>query len=181
MAVTARKLTMADFERIPADGFRHEIIEGEEYMTPVPTPEHQSVIVNLTMILSSHAARGNLGRVLVAPTDVVLSEHDVVEPDLLFVARERLGIIGPRNLQGAPDLVVEVSSPSTAAIDRGPKRALYERAGVSEYWIVDLLARTVEVHELGSPRRVRIYKEGQSFESAILPGLPVRVDGVFAA
>lgn len=179
MAIAAKKLTYADFEKIPADGFRHEIIEGEECMTPAPNPDHQSVIVKLTALLWSHVTARKLGRLFVAPTDVVLSDHDVVEPDLFFITQDRVQIIGPKNIQGAPDLVIEVSSPSTAGFDRGSKQALYDRHGVREYWIVDLPARTVEIREFGSPRRVRVYKEGQSFESALLPGLTVRLADLF--
>lgn len=180
MATTTRKLTYADYEKIPADGFRHEIVEGEEYMTPAPNPDHQTVVLKVARRLSDHAEAHHLGRVFVAPTDVVLSKHSIVEPDVFFVSQDRTGMIGAKNIRGAPDLVVEASSPSTSAFDRGAKRDLYAKSGVREYWIIDLAAQTVELQEFGSPRRVRIYKEGQSFESALLPGLTVRVDDVFS-
>lgn len=180
VATTVRKLTYADYAKIPADAFRHEIVEGEEFMTPAPNPDHQTAVLNVGGMLRNHAHVAGLGRVFVAPTDVVLSDHDVVQPDVLFIARDRIGIIGPKNIQGAPDLVVEVTSPSTSSFDRGAKRDLHLRTGVREYWIVDLAARTIELHEFGSPRRVRVYKEGQSFESTLLPGLTVRVDDVFS-
>jgi Uma2 family endonuclease len=179
MVIAARKLTYADYEKIPPDGFRHEIIEGEELMTPAPNPSHQTALLNIARVLADHAKARKVGRVFVAPTDVVLSEHDIVEPDVFFIAEARAGIIGPKYIEGAPDLVVEVISPSTASHDRGAKRALYDRAGVREYWIVDLPARTVEILEFGSPRRTRVYQEGQSFETAVLPGLTVRVDDLF--
>ena len=176
--VSARKLTYSDYEKIEADGFRHELIEGEEFMTPAPNPDHQTVLLNIASLLRAHILPQKLGRVFVAPTDVVLSEHDVVEPDVFFITEPRTRIIGPKNIQGPPDLVVEILSPSTAAEDRGPKLALYDRAGVREYWIVDLPARTVEIREFGDTRRTRTYKEGQSFESALLPGLTVRLDEI---
>ena len=178
-SVAARKLTYADYEKIPADGFRHEIIEGEEFMTPAPNPDHQTAVVRITRLLGNHVEAQKLGRVFVAPTDVILGEHDIVEPDVFFIAEARAGIIGPRNIQGAPELVVEVSSPSTSAFDRGAMLALYDRAGVREYWIVDLSTRTVEIREFGETRRTRTYKEGQAFESALLPGLTVRLDNIF--
>ncbi len=178
---TARKLTYADYEKIPADGFRHEIIEGEEFRTPAPNPDHQTIVLCIAALLRSHVLLKNLGRVFVAPTDVVLSPHDIVEPDLFFIAREHLSIIGPNNIQGAPDLAVEVLSPSTAGQDRGAKAGLYERGGVREYWIVDGASRTVEVREFGSPRRTRAYREGQSFESDLFPGLRMSLEDIFSA
>lgn len=180
MSTNVRLLTYADYLRLPADGFRHEIIDGEEFMTPAPTPEHQLVVTNVVTLLSTHVGRKKLGRVLVAPTDVVLSEHDVVEPDVLFVANDRLSIIGPDSIAGAPDLVVEVLSPSTATVDRGRKLALYARSGVKECWIADPAARIVEIHEFGSPRRTRAYRGDQEFRSDLFPRLVVRVGALFA-
>lgn len=179
MRSETKKLTYADYEMMPADGFRHEILDGEELMTPAPNPDHQAVVVNLTALLRDHTKARRLGRVFVAPTDVVLSEHDLVQPDLLFVAETRAHIVGSKNIEGAPDLVIEVLSPSTETVDRVQKRALYDRSGVREYWMVDLASKTVEIHEFGSPRRTRVYKEGQHFESVVLPGLTVRLTDIF--
>lgn len=179
MKTAARKLTYADYARIPEDGCRHEIIGGEECMTPAPTPDHQTSLFNLTRLVGNHVVAHALGRVLAAPIDVVLSRHDIVQPDLLFVSRKRVSIIGPKNVREAPDLVVEVLSPSTASLDRGSKLKLYDRAGVREYWIVDLGARTVEVHEFGRTRRTRVFQEGQSFASEFLPGLSIAVSSIF--
>lgn len=181
MATTVRKLTYADYEKMPTDGFRHEIIEGEEYMTPAPSLDHQTAVVNLSRILSNHVVSRKLGRVFVAPTDVLISEHDIVEPDVLFVSESRRSILTEKNIKGAPDLVIEVLSPSTAAEDRGPKLALYDRSGVREYWIVDLGGHTLELREFGSPRRTRVYNEGQSFESVLLPGLTIQLAEIFSS
>ncbi len=181
MAIAARKLTYADYAKIPPDHHRHEIIGGEEFMTPAPIPDHQTVIVNLAALLKRYVAKARLGRVFVAPIDVILSRHDIVQPDVLFISATRASIVRRKYLRGAPDLAIEVISPSTASIDRGVKRALYVRGGVREYWIVDLPERSIEIHEFGSPRRVRIFQEGQSFESALLPGLRIRVDDLFQA
>lgn len=182
MATAARKkLTYADFAKLPADDSRHEVIDGEEFMTPSPNLDHQAIVSKLVRILGNHVEAANLGHLFAAPTDVLLSRHDIVEPDLVFVSRRRSGILKKKNIQGAPDLVVEVSSPSTAALDRTDKRSLYERSGIREYWIVDLFARTVEIREFGPRRRVRIYKEGQAFASSVLPGLQVEVSALFRA
>jgi Uma2 family endonuclease len=180
MVTTAKKLTYADYEKIPADGFRHEIIEGEEYMTPAPNLDHQTVVLNVAALLRAYVLLKKLGRVFVAPTDVVLSPIDIVEPDVVFVSENHSSILAGKNIQGPPDLVIEVLSPSTATEDRGPKLALYDRAAVREYWMMDVANRTVEVREFGSPRRSRVYKEGQSFESALIPGLTIRLEDIFS-
>lgn len=99
-----------------------------------PTPEHQFLLGDLHILLGSFVREHGLGRVAAAPLDVVLSRHDIVEPDLLFVSKERLEIVGEKYLQGAPDLVVEVLYPSTRRRDLGQKRARYEALGVKEYW-----------------------------------------------
>jgi len=147
-----KKMTYEDYARIPADGKRHEIIEGEWYMTPAPDVWHQRASRKLERILDEHVTRHKLGEVFYAPIDVVISQVDVVQPDIIFVSTARSAIVGDKNIQGAPDLAIEILSPSTQSIDRGEKRQLYERAGVLEYWMVDAAARTVEIHEFGSPR-----------------------------
>ena len=179
MRSPAKRLTYEDYERIPADGDRHEIIAGEEIVTPAPEIPHQRTSRMLAGILDAWVVQHGLGEILYAPVDVVLSPEDVVQPDIVFVSTGRASIITRKNIQGAPDLVVEISSPSTAAIDRGAKGALYDRAGVAEYWIVDLTARIVEVRELGDPRRTRVIDEHRSFESALFPGLSIRVHDIF--
>ena len=179
MATTIKKLTYADYEKFPADRFRHEIIDGEEWSTPTPYINHQAAVGSLLCILANHASAHNLGQVLVAPTDVLLSEHDIAQPDVLFVSRKRASILTEANIQGAPDLVVEVLSLWSIALDRGPKLALYERSGILEYWIVDPASKTAEIREFGTTRRTRVYKEGQSFESALLAGLSVKLADVF--
>ncbi len=179
MATTVKKLTYADYEKIPADGFRHEVIEGEEFMTPPPSTDHQTAVGNTFRLISNHVSGGKLGRVFVAPTAVVFSNHDVVEPDVLFVSKRNARIITPKNIQGAPDLVVEVLSPSTAANDRGPKLAMYDKMGVREYWMVDPVAKMIEIHEFRSPRRTRSYDGDQSFQSELLPDLAIRLEDIF--
>lgn len=180
MATTVKKLTYADYEKMPADGFRHEIIEGEEFMTPPPGTDHQTVVLNLAALLRAHVVSHKLGRVFVAPTAVVFSKHDAVEPDVFFISKARASIITSKNIQGAPDLVVEVLSPSTASNDRGPKLATYDRGGVREYWIVDPTAKTVEIREFGNPRRTRAYQDDQSFKSELLSGLTMRLEDIFS-
>jgi Uma2 family endonuclease len=179
MVTTVKKLTYADYEKIPADGFRHEVIEGEEFVTPPPSTDHQTSVVNLTRILGNHITLKKLGRLFVAPTAVALSKYNTVEPDVFFVSKANARIITPKNIQGAPDLVIEVLSPSTAANDRGPKLAMYDKMGVREYWMIDPVAKMIEIHEFRSPRRTRSYDGDQSFQSELLPDLAIRLEDIF--
>jgi Uma2 family endonuclease len=140
-------LTYEDFLLFPDDGLRHEIIDGEHYVTPGPNARHQDLVTRLCMWLALHVEdRPGRGRVLVSPFDVVFSFHDVVEPDVLFVAPDQLNILTDKNIQGAPALVIEVLSPSTRRRDQRIKLQLYERCGVREYWMVDPDARAVTIH-----------------------------------
>lgn len=180
MSKTAiRRMTYADYAKIPADGGRHEVINGEWYMTPAPEVTHQRVSRKLERLLDEHVTAKLLGEVFNAPIDVILSDSDIVQPDLIFIVSQRKAIITDKNIQGAPDLVIEILSPSTAAIDRGRKLELYERAGVREYWIADPAAQIIEIHEFASPRRTRVYAGTQSFDSALLPGLSIRLPDIF--
>lgn len=140
------RLTYEDYCLLPDDGKRYEIIDGELFMSPSPGTPHQLVLGNLLYYLTDFVKRHDLGRVFVAPFDVVFSRHDVVEPDILYISDQRSSVLTEKNVQGAPDLVVEVRSESTADIDRGAKLKLYARFGVTEYWIVDPEGPTVEIY-----------------------------------
>ena len=124
---------------------RYELIDGELYMAPAPGSVHQFILRNLGFLLWGFVRSNQLGQVVFAPLDVILSEEDVVQPDLLFVSRERQHIISDRGCEGPPDLVVEVLSPSTQQRDRVLKRKLYASYGVLELWLVDPESRTIEV------------------------------------
>lgn len=133
-----KKLTYADFVLFPDDGKRHELIDGVHYVTPSPRLEHQELIGRLYLAIGNFlATRRQLGRVFLSPVDVVMSEHDIVVPDLVFVAAEQRHVLTELNVQGSPALVVEVLSPSTRRRDVGIKRQLFDRQGVREYWVVD--------------------------------------------
>ena len=147
MATPAKKLTWDDYLLFPDDGKRHELIDGVHYVTASPVLRHQAILGNLHLLLGPLVRERELGQVYFAPLDVILSDVDVVEPDLLFVRSERAEII-EQWVRGAPDLVVEILSPSTRRRDERLKRDLYERRGVDEYWIVDPEAETVKVYHL---------------------------------
>jgi Uma2 family endonuclease len=167
-----------DLLRLPEDGKRHELIGGEHLVSPSPTPRHQTVLVNLTRLLANHARATGCGKVYVAPLDVVLSPRDVVEPDILFVAAGLQDIVGERFLDRAPDLAVEILSPSSRRIDAVLKRHLYEKHGVAEYWLVDPEAGTVEVLRRRGDR-LRPEPVQDTLATPLLPGLAILFAEIF--
>ena len=174
------KLTYEDYAKTP-EGERWELIDGELIMPPSPKEAHQSVQGDLGAPMHLFARENDLGKVYFAPFDVVLSDTDTVQPDLLFVAKERMHIITDDNIQGAPDLVVEIRSPSTARRDWTVKRELYARHGVKEYWLVDPEAATVAVLLLdgGELKVAGVYGEGDTLTSTTLEGFTVALANVF--
>jgi len=143
---SARKLTYEDFVRFPDDGRRHELVNGVHYVTPSPAQRHQQASWQLSGALFNYLQAHPIGRGFAAPFDIVLSSSDVVEPDILVVLNDQLGILTDANVQGAPAIVIEILSLITRRRDFGIKRELYERAGVREYWIVDTDQQNVTVH-----------------------------------
>lgn len=149
------KLTYEDYLGFPDDRNRHEIIDGDHYMTPSPDAYHQTLSRRIQFQLYQKIELTGRGEVYDAPMDLLLSEVDVVQPDLMVILGKKRIRITKRNIQCPPDLVVEILSPSTAALDRDLKKALYERSGVPEYWIVDPEARGIEEYRLLEGRYVR--------------------------
>jgi Uma2 family endonuclease len=139
------KLTYEDYALIPDDGRRHEILDGDHVMSPAPRTKHQRVVGALYADLYRHVRDHGLGEVFVAPFDVLLTEHDIVQPDLCFVPVDRRMIVNEMNCEGVPTLMVEVISPSTRRRDLVDKRKLYERRGVAEYWVADPAVDSVQV------------------------------------
>ena len=176
------RLTVRDYLAIPEDDEnRYELIDGELYMAPAPTWEHQESIGNLFFVLRGFVRANGLGRVVPSPVDVYLSNEDVFQPDIVFVSVERLDIIHSSGVHGAPDLVIEMLSPGTARRDRILKRERYEMFDVGEYWQADPIARTITVLRLqnGKFEIVGVFGEGMTVETPLLPGLRVDVSAVF--
>ena len=140
-----RRLTYEDFLLFPDDGRRHELIDGEHYVTPSPNTRHQRLSLRLTTSLSNYLESHPVGELFVAPFDVVMSLFDVVEPDLLLIAADQAHLLTKKHFRGAPALVVEIVSPGTRHCDRRLKRDLFSRAGVREYWMVDPKTSTIAV------------------------------------
>ena len=144
------RVSFADLEKWPEDGRRYELYDGEVYEVPSAIPLHQMVSGRLHLALSEYA-REHGGVVLYAPLDIVLTEYDVVQPDLLLFTRERADLVKPREVtRDAPDLAIEILSPGTAGRDRGRKMQLLERHGVREFWLVDPEASTIEVYTMSA-------------------------------
>ena len=174
--------TYQDWLRLPDDGFRYEVLNGKLYLTPPPTIAHQNAISELGTRMHGFARQANLGIVLLSPVGVQLPSQPVpVQPDLVFIRADRRDILGENYVEGAPDLVVEVLSPSNWLYDRREKLLAYQQAGVPEYWIVDPRARTVEVLvlEQGKYTLVNEFGSGETATSQALPGFEIAVDDLF--
>jgi len=180
----AVKLTYDDYVHFPEDGKRHELIDGEHVVTPTPVRKHQAVSMNLAAMIWTYLRSHAVGRVFAAPFDVILSDFDVVAPDLIYLSNSRLAEIETSPwVRGAPDLVVEIGSPGTRKRDATAKRRLYERFGVGEYWIVDPELDTVQVHRLVDGRYERVAElsaeRGDVLTTPLMPGLDLPLSSVF--
>ena len=178
MALRSNRLTYADLQAFPDDNLRRELFDGELIVTSAPGTRHQMVVATLTARLWLHA-REHGGKVLPAPTDVYFSDTNVVEPDLLFVGPEHLDKIESGFVRSAPDLVVEISSPSTRKLELVRKRELYGRFSVPEYWYVDIEVDQVHVYLLRDGYgEARVSGRGQTIRSEAVPGFSISVDDV---
>jgi Uma2 family endonuclease len=181
--IQSTHLTYEDYVQFPDDGKRHEIIEGDHYMTPAPRRKHQRSSGRLFIALSGFVASRRLGEVFAAPFDVVLSDENVVQPDLLFVSAARAAIVTEDNIQGAPDIVVEILSESSRKKDEVIKRKLYERFGVQEYWVVDPELEIVKIFKQTQQkygRAVELSKETNDvLTTELISGFSLAVSEIF--
>ena len=182
------KLTYEDYVQFPDDGLRHEIIEGDHYVSPPPLVRHQRILLRLSHLIQTYLDTNPVGEMLFAPVAVLLSEFNVFEPDLFYMCAARLHLLTEKNLQGAPNLVVEILSPSTKSRDRHLKRDVYERTGVEEYWVVDPDQNVVDVYRrhdsTAAPGRIFSipirYARTQILNTPLLPGLELPLDKILA-
>lgn len=178
-----RKLTYEEYLRFPDDGLRHELIDGEHFVSPAPTEKHQLVSWNVAYFLADYLRRNRLGQAFTAPYDVVFSKNDVVQPDLIYISNERSGIRTGKNAQGAPDLVIEILSDSTRWRDENLKLRLYAEAGVREYWIFDPDGETAKVFRLhGKQHQLTAELTAAAadvLQTPLLPGLTIPLVEVF--
>lgn len=180
LAASRTRYTYEDYCRLP-EGAPYQLIGGELVMTPSPTPSHQMVSMKLELKMASYVLDKGLGIVLYAPLDVYLGEDETYQPDIIFIANERLAIIEEKRINGAPDLVVEILSPSTGYYDLRSKYKVYEKKGVREYWLVDPQHRSVQIFYLRDGKFAldqEVEQEG-TLESRVIPGLVVHLDNIF--
>ena len=182
------RLTYRDILALPDDLLRHELIDGEHIVSPAPSIRHQRILRNLTVALAHYLAAHPLGEVLFAPLDVLFSEHDMVEPDLIYISEDRKRRqLNEQRLVGPPDLAVEVLSPSTRRLDETRKLRLYERFGVSEYWLIDPDEETLRIHRLVKERlvlailltRAAAGDDARDLSTPLLPGLAIPLGAIF--
>jgi len=174
------RFTYNDYFLLPEEK-RHEILAGDLYAAATPDTKHQRISLNLSSALLQHVRQRKLGDILEAPFDVVLSQENVVQPDILFVRKERTGVIGELNLRGVPDLIIEILSEGSRRKDLEVKRKIYARFGVQEFWVVDPETSTVEVlvwSELGYVS-AGLYRRSDRLSSPLLAGLNLPLSEVF--
>jgi len=170
------RLTYDDFVLFPDDGKRHELIDGEHYVTPSPNTRHQKIVGTLYGLIWTWLQAHPIGQLFLAPFDVVLSAFDVVEPDLLYLSNERAAqVLTPLHVRGVPELVIEIASKGTRKRDEILKRHLYQGAGVSEYWVVDSEIDVVRIYRREHERFARpvelCCESDDVLTTPLLPGL----------
>jgi len=178
------KLTYDDYLLFPEDGKRHELIDGEHYVTPAPIWRHQAISSNLVGMIWSYLQQHRIGRVFAAPFDVIFSNFDVVEPDVLYLSKQRIAELEPSPwIKGAPNLVVEIGAPSTRKRDETIKHRLYERFGVDEYWVIDPELDTIKVYRRANDRYERVaeltLESGDVVTTPLLPALELPLAKIF--
>lgn len=176
-------MTYKDFAELPDDGKHYELIEGELILNPTPIPRHQRIAFKIALHLQLYFMEQGGGEAFIAPLDVVLADDVVLEPDVMVIRSERMSIVGETNIQGAPNIVVEVLSDRTRKRDEIVKRKLYERYGVDEYWIVDPVIDVVKIYRRSGASFVRApeisTESGGEITSPLLPGFTLDVNVVF--
>lgn len=178
------KLTYEDFVLFPDDGKRHELIDGEHYVTPSPNTRHQRISGRLSLLIGSWLEIHPIGQLFYAPFDVIFSDFDIVEPDLLYMSNARAAeILTAKHVRGVPELVIEIASPGTRKRDEILKRRLYERSKVNEYWVVDPDVDVVRIFRRAQEsfaRPVELSREADDLlTTPILPGLEIPLREVF--
>lgn len=173
--------TYQDYLHLPNDGKTYQVIGGELIMSPAPSLSHQGVCRNLGFIIWNFVKRHNLGEIFCAPVDVIFSQVNVAQPDIVYISKSRLSKLKERGIFGAPDWVIEILSPSTSDMDLRLKHQLYQRFGVREYWIVDPIEKKVEVYLLKGGRYISkgLFLEKDTVEVETIKGLKINLAEVF--
>lgn len=181
MSVLTRPMTADELDQMPDDGNRYELIGGELIVSPAPSPAHQRLVILLTRLLDDAVVAADQGEVFIAPIDLWLSPHDRVQPDLVYVAAGGRATVTERRIEGRPDLVVEILSPSNPSDDRVRKAALYARSEVPEYWIFDPIARAIEPFTLREGVYCPMNADQGVLRSEVLPTFVIDPVALWAA
>ena len=187
MKAATHKMTYDQYCLLPEDRNQYELFDGELVMTPSPSREHQKIVLRLARFLAEHVDQQSLGEVYVSPLDAIFDPYTVLQPDILFVSKARLAEVAGERIEGVPDLVVEVLSPSTFYKDLRRKMTVYSQFGVEEYWIVDPETKTIELYCRGPEGNegkeglelIRRFSATEMFESRLLPGFRLEVNSIF--
>jgi Uma2 family endonuclease len=178
---TGARVTYEEYRNLPETGPRYQLIDGELILSPSPNRRHQQIVARIFFAIFGYLKVHRIGEVYIAPLDVILSNWDAPQPDLIYVSEGRKNVLVPEGISGAPDLCVEVLSPSSRRLDLGRKRALYARHGVREYWVVDPERNTVDVDrfEKDSTSPVEKLEAGGTLKTDLLPGFSLSLREVF--
>ena len=181
MATLVPPITVEDYKVLPETGPNYQLIDGTLYMSPSPTRFHQHLSRNLEFIIFQWIKAGGGGEVYNAPLDVYLDDVNVFQPDLIYVSAGNLDLLTDAGIEGGPDLVVEILSPSTEKLDLGPKKKIFASHGVKEFWAIDPKTRSVEIYDLAAnvDAPAMTLAETDQLESSILPGLKINLKEVF--
>lgn len=174
-----KRYTYEDYAKLP-EGSPYQLIGGKLIMVPSPTPYHQRISRKIEFLLLQHVEKNDLGEVLYSPIDVYFGEEDTFQPDIIFISKERLSIIGDAKIEGAPDLIIEILSPSTAYYDLGRKYKVYEEAGVKEYWLIHPDRKRIEIHinREGTFELVHAVEETGIIKSELLKNFEVDLEKI---
>jgi Uma2 family endonuclease len=169
--------TVSDYMGIGISNEPVQLIHGKLTMSPAPSPQHQRISRNLLQILIQHTL--NFGEVFYSPIDLILSESIVLQPDLVFISNKKKEIITNRGIEGVPDLLVEVLSPSNSYIDRVTKKEIYAAHGIPELWLVDPQSKQLEIYLPKTEQAIKIYKEDEVVTAETLPTLSFTLSSIF--
>ena len=179
--VATELFTVTDYRAMPEGPPYYQLVQGKLIMAPSPNSFHQDVAFNVAFMLRQHVMKHRLGKVCIAPLDVYLSDIDVFQPDVFFLSNQNLHLQKEDGVHGAPDLVVEIVSPSNGPLEKKRKRPLYARHGVKEEWLIDPVLEQIHRYDftMDTAKPVRIVDSEETFETPLLPGLVISATEVF--
>jgi len=182
LAAVHPAIIRSDYEAMPQGPPYFQLIEGRLVMSPSPLTNHQRVVMRLSSVLHHHVQQHQLGEVFVAPLDVFLNDINIYQPDIVYLSKSRLHRLTEQGVEGAPDLCVEVLSPSTERFDRVTKKKIFAQSGVTELWLIDPKAETLSIHSLAAPTEdpAQLFTASETLHPSLFPGLTIDLRQIFA-